>query len=106
MNGVHKLYSDGQWRYGAELSARDKSHVLAVFVHRYTGNHFPRWAAVPRADGTAYPLQFANDAEWLANTRFAVTAHGDLDRKVRECYSNPTWPNNPELRRSALAVLN
>lgn len=86
-------------RLGSELKPADRSYVLGAYVHRHTGNHKPRWAGEKRPDGSFYPLQFASDAEWLGNTRFAVTAHGDLDRRVRECYSSPTWPRNPELRK-------
>lgn len=94
----HKLYNPETSRLGSELFPGDRAYVLAAFCHRHTGNHVPAWATRPRADGTPYPVHFASDAEWLANTRFAVGAHGDLDRRVSQCYSTPTWPNNPELR--------
>lgn len=85
-------------RLGSELNFRDRAYVLAAYVHRFTGDHTPKWATRPRSDGTAYPLQFANDADWLANTEFAVKRDGTLDRRFADCYSRPTWPNNPELR--------
>lgn len=94
-----KLYSDATSKLGSELFPVDRQYVLAAYVHRHTGNHKPRWAMAPMANGKPYPVHFATDAEWLANTRFAVMAHGNLDRRVHECYSTPTWPNNPELRR-------
>lgn len=95
-----KLYSNETSRLGSELFPADRAYVLAAYCHRFTGNHRPAWASQPwKADGTPYPLQFASDAEWLANTRFAVGAHGDLDRRSKECLSSPTWPNNPELRK-------
>lgn len=86
-------------RLGSELSFKDRSYVLAAYVHRFTGDHTPEWATRPRPDGTAYPLQFANDADWLAHTEFATTADGKLDRRYADCHSTPTWPNNPELRK-------
>lgn len=84
---------------GSELSPEDRKHVLASYVHRFTREHRPQWAAGIWKDGKPYPVQFASDAEWLAHTRFAVTAGGSLDHRVKECQSAPTWPDNPELRR-------
>ena len=90
---------------GTELSASDRKHVLAAYVHRHTGEHKPAWATSShwRFDGTTatpWPIQFKDDAEWLANTTFAVRNDGTLDRRTRHCQSSPTWPNNPELRSS------
>jgi hypothetical protein len=85
-------------KLGTELSKEDQRHVLAAFVHRFTGDNHPAWARKPRPDGTAYPLQFASDVEWLANTRFEVFNGGELNVHFSHCESSPTWPNNPELR--------
>jgi len=86
-------------KLGSDLSDYDKRHVLVAFVHRYTGQHTPDWARVGTwKDGQPYPVQFKDDAEWLANTRFAVLKSGDLDTRFSECESSPTWPNNPEIR--------
>lgn len=79
---------------GADLNPEDQAHVLRAYVHRFTGEHRPKWT-----EHTKTPLQFASDQEWLAHTEFAVRRDGRLDRRVRECYSTPTWPNNPELRK-------
>ena len=83
---------------GDKLHPEDRRAVLEQYVHRFTGNHVPAWATRLRSDGTAYPLQFANDADWLANTLFAVREDGRLHHGARYCESRPTWPNNPELR--------
>ena len=83
---------------GTELNCTDRNHVLAAYIHRFTGNHMPAWAKRPMSTGAAYPLQFASDDEWLANTLFLVTKAGRLEMTVKECESHPTWPNNPELR--------
>lgn len=85
-------------KLGTDLSAEDQREALSSYVHRYTGDHTPAWAKEPRPDGGAYPLQFATDAEWLANTWFKVTAAGRLDHRGKQCQSCATWPNNPELR--------
>lgn len=90
-----------QYRLGTELSAADRAHVLRAYVHRFTRDHVPAWAREPRPDGTAYPVQFDSDSDWLANTRFAVTKAGRLDGRSRYCESRPTWPDNPELRKAA-----
>ncbi len=83
---------------GTQLPYQQQRMALASYVHRFTGTHTPAWARKPRSDGTAYPVQFKDDADWLANTEFPVTKSGRLGRG--DCYSRPTWPNNPELRRS------
>lgn len=85
---------------GIELSAADQQQVLRVFVHRFTRDHKPSWAGkLQAAHGRAYPVQFASDAEWLANTRFVVRKDGSLNLKHLPRSSSPTWPDNPELRK-------
>jgi hypothetical protein len=78
---------------GTELHPDDQRHVLAAFVHRYTGDHKPQWAGDPRPNGKPCPVQFKDDQDWLANTRFGVRKDGRLDQRARYCTSNPTWPN-------------
>lgn len=85
---------------GSQLSPSQQSEALARFVHRFTGNHRPAWSREKRPDGTAYPVQFADDSDWLAHTRFHVTKAGRLSNRHNHCESSPTWPHNPELRRS------
>ena len=85
---------------GTQLDYVAQREALARFVHRFTGNHRPQWAAKPMPNGSAYPVQFRDDADWLANTRFHVTNDGRLSSRHHSCQSNPTWPDNPELRRS------
>lgn len=79
---------------GTELHPDDKRHVLAAYVHRFTGEHKPQWACSHMPNGEAYKVQFANDQDWLANTLFACRSDGRLDGRVKFCRSNPTWPNN------------
>ncbi len=85
---------------GHQLKESAKREALARYIHRFTGDHRPAWAKDRRPDGSPYPVQFKDDAEWLANTWFIVRNDGELPRCYRDCQSNPTWPNNPELRRS------
>jgi hypothetical protein len=82
---------------GIQLCYSDQQHVLATYVHRFTKDHKPAWASQPWKNGQPYPVQFASDADWLANTRFAVGVIGRLDQRVHYCESSPTWPDNPEL---------
>ena len=89
---------------GNDLNYSTRAEVLRAFVHRFTGDHKPDWARKPRPDGTAYPLQFKDDADWLANTFFAINRDGSLSAKQHFCSSSPTWPNNPELRANKLTV--
>lgn len=77
---------------GSDLHPDNRRYVLAAFVHRNTGENRPDWVR------GKYPLQFANDSDWLANTRFATRSDGRIDRRVKQCFSSPTWPHNPELR--------
>ena len=85
---------------GTALHSDDRRHVLATYVHRFTGDHRPAWVAKGMPNGQPYPLHFASDADWLAHTLFRVRTSGRLDMRVRSCESHPTWPNNPELRRA------
>jgi hypothetical protein len=79
-------------KQGTDLCAEDQRHVLSAYVHRYTGEHTPQW--VRRATGTPPLLQFKDDADWLAHTRFRVRRDGRLDGRVKSCESSPTWPND------------
>lgn len=87
-----------RWANGSSLPHHTQEQAKRQFVHRYTGEHRPGWADKSWKDGRAYPVQFKDDADWLANTLFAVTVAGFLDRRVAHCHSSPTWPDNPELR--------
>lgn len=77
---------------GINLTTQDRRHVLSAYVHRHTGTHRPAWV-------TTEPLHFANDTDWLNHTAFSTRGDGSLDGRFTHCISNPTWPNNPELRR-------
>lgn len=72
---------------GSELPLHAQKEVLQRFVHRYTKDHIPNWAR-----DTDYAVQFASDADWLANTCFYINADGSLDGRHRYCESHPTWP--------------
>lgn len=83
---------------GNQLCLLDQKIARMLFVHRFTGENKPAWAQRPWKDGLPYPLQFADDADWLANTLFFVKLDGRINQSATSCYSSPTWPNNPELR--------
>lgn len=84
---------------GNELTPEEQKHVLAAYCHRST-------PSTRNGRSGEYPLQFASDEEWLANTDFDVTTKGKLDKRRTGCVSYPTWPNNPELRKPDSARLN
>lgn len=84
---------------GSELRPEDQQHVLAAYVHRFTGEHKPSWANRDWKDGKPYPVQFASDRDWLEHTFFSVRQNGRLDRRVRTCTSNPTWPEGNPLQQ-------
>lgn len=87
-----------RWVKGDTLSLATQADARRRFAHRHTKEHKPNW---PRYDATLSPVQFASDADWLAHTTFAVRLNGQLDGRVSYCYSTPTWPDNPELRRAS-----
>ena len=82
-----------QYVNGANLPAALQREARARYVHRFTGDNSPSWTRVPRPCGRSYPLQFRDDADWLANTDFPVTKAGALANRPRYCESSPTWPN-------------
>lgn len=77
---------------GSQLDAKDRAHVLAAYLHRFTGNHKPAWANEAMPNGESYKIQFKDDEEWLNHTYFAVNQKGQLNKSCKECRSNPTWP--------------
>jgi hypothetical protein len=82
---------------GNELPAALQAKAKRMYSYRFTGENTPAWAKEEWKDGVSYPLQFADDADWLANSEFPVTKKGEF--AVRgDMRSTPTWPNNPELR--------
>lgn len=81
---------------GSSLRPEVQRDALARYVQRFTGDHKPAWANKIWKDGKPYQVQFATDAEWLANSVFEVKEDGTLAH--RSCTSYPTWPNNPEHR--------
>jgi len=89
---------------GTQLRPEARQEALSAFVHRFTGQHIPSWATERWKGSQTYPVQFKDDEDWLAHTRFSVTASGRLDRRADHCESSPTWPLNPELRRENLAA--
>lgn len=91
---------------GTDLTPEQQKEVKAKFVHRYTGNNKPEWTKQTWKDGKPYPLHFKDDADWLANTTFAVTKTGKLHGGTKYCNSSPTYPNNPELRKTVKEDIN
>lgn len=94
-----KSFGTMKQEIGSNLRPEVQREALNRFVHRFTGNHKPAWANKIWRDNLPYPLQFKDDADWLANTLFYVKADGTLSNRHSSCYSSPTWPNNPELRK-------
>ena len=93
---TNKIYGRKEVR-GDELPELEQRKALAKFVHRFTKEHVPEWSRKPMPNGKPTPVQFASDADWLANTFFKVNANGTIYSRTH-CQSAPTWPDNPELR--------
>ncbi len=86
---------------GSELSKDDQVYVLGAFIYRHTGDHRAAWMCKKVADGEQdEPLQFASDKDWLENTEFEVNKNNKFKKMMGKCFSNPTWPDNPELRKN------
>ena len=98
-NYLGTLGRNVQVKLGSELSPEDQVTALCAFVHRFTKQHRPHWANRPWKNGQTYPVQFASDEDWLANSYFAVCKDGSLSEGTAFCESHPTWPDNPELRK-------
>lgn len=88
----------GKYTLGSLLQREEQEEAKRRFVHRYTGDNKPKWARKEWKDGKPYPLQFKDDADWLAHTIFRTNRDGSLHARA-SCESSPTWPNNPELRK-------
>src|ERR1700749_1089344 len=85
---------DGFRSSGKLFSYRDQCLCLNIFSRRFTGDHPPNWASAEKPEGhDEWPLQFLNDEEWLANTNFATTPSGNLDKRGKKSLGKPTWPN-------------
>lgn len=69
-----------------------------MYVHRYTAQHVPAWAASCPADhgGTErrfYAPHFASDREWYDNTLFPGEPEHQVYGFRDNCYTrNETWP--------------
>jgi len=86
---------------GSQLTAAQQQEALRMFTNRHTGDHKPVWARTPMPNGDAYPVQFRDDRDWLDNTWFQMTPDGKLCKaRNNACWSRPTWPKNPELRKA------
>jgi len=79
---------------GRDMSLKLQRDALNRFVHRYTRDHIPQWAKIPRDNGKFYPMQFASDTDWLEHTVFWITAKGELSNRHNYCQSTPTWPKD------------
>lgn len=79
---------------GSEMCAYLQNQAKQRFANRYTGEHTPSWVK-----GSATPVQFEDDADWLKHTRFWITKKGEIAHRPSYCESSPTWPFNPELRK-------
>lgn len=71
------------------------TQAKARYVHRYTMEHVPAWAAKPiyhddRKQSLYYAPQYRTDKEWYENTTF----FGESDMADPDyCYSNnQSWP--------------
>lgn len=77
------------WILGTQLTYSDQQQVLRSFVHRMTTEsraQFPDFTARMLRGG--YRMPEKSDAQWLAETRFAVTASGRLDKRVHRCMAD------------------
>lgn len=87
---------------GTDLPYDLQVEAKRVYIGRFTKDHRPLWSLEEWKDGQSYPVQFASDQDWLANTTFPVCKDGKFSRRSH-CRSSQTWPDNPELRTATAA---
>lgn len=108
-----KIFDNTAW--GTDLTSDDRAYVLGAYTYRHTKDHIPYHIRCDRVQrrrdpvkvvedrlrGYEWPpVQFASDWEWLAHTEFYVRKNGRLDMRYASlAHTNPTWPDNPELRK-------
>lgn len=88
------VQEDVDYVLGSKLPPDLQKKVKAAYVHRFTGEHKPKWAEKPWKDGKPYTVQFKDDEDWLNHTEFPVTKKGALSNRPSMSRSNPTWPEN------------
>lgn len=76
------------------------TQAKARFVHRFTMDHVPAWAAKPNERGDHYAPQFRSDREWYDNTKFAGEPGFPFGSRETCCFtSGQTWPLGKWLAR-------
>jgi hypothetical protein len=93
-----------QYFNGSLLTPDQRRQALAMYVHRFTGQHVPEWARHPINGKHHYQVQFRDDADWLANTDFPITKAGKIASRGR-CRSTPTWPEGEGFRDTPYSAL-
>ena len=83
---------------GSHLTAPKRHFIYLQFHQRYTRENTPLWVLENAGYGVTWPVQFDSDLDWLEHTLFAATSNGALDRRYKDCWETPTWPDNPALR--------
>lgn len=68
--------------------------ACAQYVHRFTLDHVPAWAAQPASTGRYYAPQYRSDREWYELTYFpGEVGHPDYPKRTKWCHSpGQTWP--------------
>lgn len=87
--------AEAKMELGSAMPESLREEAKRRFVHRFTREHVPAWAATPAPNGKFCAPQYASDEEWLANTRFALARGGaEFDRRCSHCESGgQTWPD-------------
>jgi hypothetical protein len=63
------------------------------YVHRYTMEHVPAWAATPAGNGRYYAPHYRTDREWYDNTLFPGEFGWHAPGTDTDCFSTKqTWP--------------
>ncbi len=90
-----------EYRLGCNISKENQRICLNRFIHRFTGEHMPRWV-MNSPNLRKYP-HFKDDQDWLNNTTFAITKKNKLSKTVKHCNSHPTWPNGMPTKEEVIA---
>lgn len=83
------------WTPGNQLTPQARAQALARYVHRCTVENFARHPSVKAMmERGGYRLRVLTDEEWLTWTQFPTRADGQLDNRVKHCFSrHPDYPH-------------
>lgn len=76
---------------GENLTSAQRAEVKSAFIHRFTGEHRPKWVDMRRDDGIHidYLPTHATDNEWINAHAFYIRKDGHI--ATRPATAMPAW---------------